>query len=312
MGISNRLNSGTPRIWVQEKLLFNNSSQEDIQETSQWFWDSVQDIIKDNSPVYMLLEHLDTFYQWYLEWICTLQDDKLIKVWQELLSSFTDNKTTIATTMRLMESHSDMSLCFLEFLFDQIPNNDTYTSINVFPNNFHQPYILQIVDERIKKWSITPKKVVLEIIESEPLTSRSIENIRQLQNKGIKIAIDDLLPHDPTDFKERWDSAKNYAMANLRSLLELGITPDIVKIDGHFMRNTFYTPPWDSIRIILWAEQKAQKLQDFLKEMDELGIFTIIEFIESKEHIEWLRKLWISAGGYQWMKLDRKKLEPNQ
>ncbi len=150
---------------------------------------------------------------------------------------------------------------------------DLAVSVNVSVANLDQPHFATDLIDQLRKAGVNPSVFEVEVTESALIKNRSHveEQLRTLQNAGIRVAID--------DFGTGYSS-----LSYLRHL-----PANIVKIDQSFIRN-------------LAEDLKGQTLVQHLIELSQrLGFRVVAEGVESKEAYEILR-CWRceEAQGY-WM-----------
>lgn len=156
--------------------------------------------------------------------------------------------------------------CFLFF-----SEKDVEFSINISEHDLREGYLKNHLQNLIDRYSIEPKRVVLEILEniSAQGSQEALEQLKGLKDMGIKIALDD------------FGSEKS----NFFRLQELNV--DYIKIDGLFIKNIHEND--NSYRITKTIKQLA----------DSMNAKAIAEFVHSKEVQDIVEKLEIEySQGY--------------
>lgn len=151
--------------------------------------------------------------------------------------------------------------------------NNFNISINITEydlNYFNFPHFFNSIDSKHKMF------FEFEILESvKNLSSKSINNLVYLNKEWCKLSVDDY-----------WST-----YSNLNRLIELShnwIYINYIKIDKDFLLNKKY--------------QELEKLVFEIKNFNK-DVHIIVEWIESKDDIEFLDSLWISI--FQWFYLSR-------
>jgi len=105
--------------------------------------------------------------------------------------------------------------------FKKFSTNEYEFSINITGEDLQLEYLEEFLLKYVKKYSIDPSRVVLEMLEDITTLTKGtyLEQLNKLREHGFKIAIDDF-------------GAEN---SNFSRLLE--IEPDYLKIDGAFIKN---------------------------------------------------------------------------
>ena len=148
---------------------------------------------------------------------------------------------------------------------------DLFISINLSLQQLKYPNFLQFVDDIIRKYGLSPEHVVFEITESITLTEdrELIQTLQQFKKRGYRLAIDDF--------------GKGYS--SIGYLRE--ITIDTIKIDKSYLWN-------------VTKDQTVARLTNAIIAMaDSLNIDVIVEGVEDKEHLNFIKKHpRIAAQGY--------------
>ena len=139
----------------------------------------------------------------------------------------------------------------------------SHFSINLTPDSLNKIDFLDNVFTLFRKYSITPKRIIFEIIESDIIDNANVTDVlRALRKAGSKIAIDDF-----------GTGASSYS--RLRTL-----DADILKIDGSFIRN------------ILTDEFSRCAVRSFCEVAKLKNMEVVAEFVENEE----IEKILITMG----------------
>ena len=94
-------------------------------------------------------------------------------------------------------------------------------SINITEDDLNRNYLAHYLQNRLQKYNIPPQRVILEILEGVSVSGKSnnIEQLKQLKQLGIRLAIDDF----------------GAEYSNFERLLELDV--DFLKIDAKYIKN---------------------------------------------------------------------------
>ncbi len=160
--------------------------------------------------------------------------------------------------------------------------NNYEFSINIAERDLHERYLCEFLEIKLKKYSIEPSRVTLEILESVTTTlhhDRIMDEILKLKKMGFKIAVDDF-------------GTEN---ANFSRLMEIDF--DYIKFDGVFIRGI----------------DKNEKLQMIVKSIvqlaNALGIETVAEYVENQSIYKIVKDCGVSyMQGYYLGKPDDKLL----
>lgn len=108
-----------------------------------------------------------------------------------------------------------------------LANTDAHFSINVSWQDLADPSLMTDLEDMMTKYGIAPERVTIEILEEALLANHSefVRKIARLKELGCKIALDDFGSEGSnfSRFEEAW-------------------WPDIIKIDGSFIRNVETDP----------------------------------------------------------------------
>ena len=145
-----------------------------------------------------------------------------------------------------------------------------YSSISFLESNF-----VEGIKSIIEEFELDPKFLVIEVTEGILIKNKEIvmNNIKKLQNLGIKVALD--------DFGTGYSSLQYLSVFNI----------DIVKIDRSFIKG------------VLTNKANNVLTRHVIEISNELGIKVVAEGIETKEQLEYLRELGCFLGqGYLFSK----------
>lgn len=142
---------------------------------------------------------------------------------------------------------------------------DFYISINLSPKQLLDPTLYEGIIMLTEKYSINPKLVVFEIIESTELMidSSIVDSINRLIGLGYKFAVDDF--------------GSGYSSIELLTQIDF----EIIKIDSTMVKNA-YT-----------STKKKAILEEFIKAFKNLKYRIVIEGIETKEDFDYINTLGI-------------------
>lgn len=183
-------------------------------------------------------------------------------------------------------------------VIDKIVNNELLNpgSINTLPHDILQEDFLDISYELIDN---APKeqRMIIEVVEKdfEWLDNAKMiaEKMKILQNRWVKVAIDDIYISHYTvaDKPSQW-------LENLQLLLNYGLIPNIIKIDWSRME-TLYDNRNNPLYQELIREYQIQ-LSKFRKIVGPDCII-VAERVNTHEEIAFAKSLW--CCGFQWFKL---------
>ena len=164
----------------------------------------------------------------------------------------------------------DITKIVIKKAFNYMKDKDYSFSINITEDDFSDGYLIEFLNEEVKKYNINPNRVYLEILEGISETSQDyIYQIKTLKDFGFKISIDDF-GTEYSNFERVQD-----------------ISADILKIDGKYIKDIDTNPK--SYKI-------AKIISLFAKEM---GMEIVAEFVHSKEVQEIVESLGINySQGY--------------
>lgn len=131
---------------------------------------------------------------------------------------YPDKFLNLANAMGLIKL---ITIIVMDRAFSHFQNSDKSISINITQFDLEYKDFSQLVEAKLKYYSIDPSRITFEILEnvSFDLGSQTLKTLQALKELGCQIAIDDFGVH----------------YSNLARLLE--IQPDFLKIDGWFIKN---------------------------------------------------------------------------
>ena len=140
---------------------------------------------------------------------------------------------------------------------------NSHFSINLTPDSLNKTDFLDNVFTLFRKYSVTPDRIIFEVIESDIIDNANVTDVlKALRKAGSKIAIDDF-----------GTGASSYS--RLRTL-----DADILKIDGSFIRN------------ILTDEFSRCAVRSFCEVAKLKKMEVVAEFVENEE----IEKMLIDMG----------------
>ena len=164
-----------------------------------------------------------------------------------------------------------MDLIVMEKAFQKLQNRDEKIFLNLTPKALIIPDYLLKVRNLVKKYKISPERIVFEITERDTIRNLSLleKFVLQLKSAGFKFAIDDF----------------GSGFSSFYYVKQLPI--DFVKIEGDFIKN------------LLKDEKDRAFVESIVTLCKKLNIKTVAEFAEEKDIIDEIRKLDIDlAQGY--------------
>lgn len=150
-------------------------------------------------------------------------------------------------------------------------------SINQTKLLFYKTDYVDRISEIVSRYNLNPNYIILEILEGLALddTKTFNYNIKRLHSKGFKVSLDDF----------------GSGHSSLSNLNELNV--DEIKIDRKFL--AFKGDDSDL--------QKVQLLDNIIAMVTSLGYKVIVEGVETKEHVEILKRMNCNyAQGYYFSK----------
>lgn len=141
-----------------------------------------------------------------------------------------------------------------------------YSSLSFLESNF-----IENIRSVLEEFKLTPEFLIIEITEEILIKNKEtvMNNIKKLQALGIEVALD--------DFGTGYSSLQYLSLFNI----------DIVKIDRAFIKDALVNKANDILT------------RHVIEISNELGIKTVAEGIETREQLEYLRKLGCYLGqGY--------------
>lgn len=150
-------------------------------------------------------------------------------------------------------------------------------SVNISRISMHNPNLVQMFQDLIKKYDLTPSLLQLEITESAYMTNPKLmrETIQRLQETGFTILMDDF----------------GSGYSSLNTLKEIQV--DILKVDMQFLPQ----------RDIDTSERSEKILSSVIRMAGWLGIPTIAEGVETEAQRDFLRGIGCDyVQGYYYAK----------
>ena len=140
---------------------------------------------------------------------------------------------------------------------------DMYLSVNISPKDFYFIDIYETFTSLVEQYEIDPKRLHLEITETSVMTDveQRIKIIEQLQAYGFIVEMDDF--------------GSGYSSLNM--LKEIHV--NVLKVDMVFLRKTTE------------MERSRKILRTIVVLAQELGMNTIVEGVETKEQLEFLKSI---------------------
>lgn len=141
--------------------------------------------------------------------------------------------------------------------------DDIYISVNISPKDFYLLDLYQIFTELIEKYEIDPRNLKLEITETAVMMDfkRQLELITRLREANFSVEMDDF--------------GSGYSSLNMLKDIQV----DVLKIDMAFLRKDKDT------------ERSKAILKTVINLSKELGIPIIMEGVETKEQVEFLKEM---------------------
>ena len=155
--------------------------------------------------------------------------------------------------------------------FRVFKNNNYEFSLNITEVDLNEGYLVSFLKRKVKEYNISPKRVVLEVLEgiSAKGMEYSLNQLRKLKEMGFKIAIDDF-------------GTQNSNFERVNSL-----NVDFIKIDGVFIKNIDKNEKSFSI---------VKTISDFAR---SIGAKTVAEFVHNKDVFDKIKSLGIDySQGY--------------
>ncbi len=105
--------------------------------------------------------------------------------------------------------------------FQEMSKNDYAFSINITEDDLNQYFLKEYLLEKTKEYSISPNRVILEVLEGISATGKTnhVQQLKKLKECGFRIAIDDF--------------GSEYS--NFERILDMEI--DFLKIDARYIKN---------------------------------------------------------------------------
>jgi diguanylate cyclase len=139
-------------------------------------------------------------------------------------------------------------------------------AVNVSPRQFTDPELIPLVDKMLRRYSLEPRSLALEVTESVAVDGRASGTIERLQAMGCKVGLDDF-------------GTGQSCLSYLRSL-----PVDFIKIDRSFVA-------------ALETDPKAVKVVATITAMaSDLGLVTVAEGIETAGQYDEVRRAGCLLG----------------
>jgi EAL domain-containing protein (putative c-di-GMP-specific phosphodiesterase class I)/DNA-binding response OmpR family regulator len=156
--------------------------------------------------------------------------------------------------------------------FQYFEGNPCNLSFNITESDLTEGYLVKFLEQKMDHYGFKAESITLEILENITLANRVdmiAEQIRELRNMGIKIAIDDF-------------GVEN---SNLSRLMHLEL--DYIKLDGMYVRN-------------IATQDKERQITECIANLAKsIDAKLIAEYVESEEILEVLRSCGVDfAQGY--------------
>lgn len=168
-----------------------------------------------------------------------------------------ESPLVLFSVARQMGKLYELEKIVLEKTFKQISENESSQNvfINFTPLTLGDPRFVEDIEAILKKYQkVSPKQVVLEVTEQDPIIQKEHfnKNLHLLRKLGFRLAVDDT----------------GIGYSTLHSILEIG--PEIIKIDRSVIQDI------DTNKV------KESMLKGLLLIAKEAGSYVIAEGIESK------------------------------
>lgn len=139
-------------------------------------------------------------------------------------------------------------------------------TVNMTDQDLQEPGLMEFIEKVLRKYEVNPIQLGLEILEEKSITNNELikERLFALHEKGMSIIIDDF----------------GAECSNFGQLINLPIS--VLKIDGIFIKDL----PQNSKHQII-----SETIVSFAKRLD---IFTVAEFVHSKEVLEKVKKMGVT------------------
>lgn len=163
------------------------------------------------------------------------------------------------------------------------------TTINTYMRDLSDPRFQLIIQEALDISPEMRKNLVFEILEYRygTINKQAIRNIKALKQYGFSIAVDDLYIGNNPD---------SMSKEILETLIEEGISPDFIKLDGSHMEDL---KEWKLDSILL---DNMKQLISYFSIQKNKPIL-IAEWVKNSEHGKYIQDIFWSCGldiWYQW------------
>jgi len=159
----------------------------------------------------------------------------------------------------------------IEKSFEKIANTDLSISINITTHDLEENYLIDFLDNNLKKNNLKESQITIEILEGieSQESEKHLNQLLELKSKGYEIAIDDF----------------GTGYSNFERVYQ--INPDFIKIDGIYIKNI--TTNLNSLNI-------TKSIINFAK---TINAKTIAEFVSSEEIYKKVKELGVDySQGY--------------
>jgi len=146
-----------------------------------------------------------------------------------------------------------------------------YVTVNLSTHQFHDPGLIEMIENSLLRSGVCPERLILEITESAALVnvSETLEVMEHLDRIGVRVALDDF--------------GTGFSSLSYLTLLQ----PRILKIDRSFVTPSHESPQNDTL------------LEAIISLGDKLNMISLAEGIETAAQLERLRALDCRLGqGY--------------
>jgi len=245
-------NEGKNRI----KFYNDNLNIEKLQQKIQEYSPIIREAIEENDVVPYFQPIVDNKTQTIHKFECLAR----IEHQGEIYSPF--HFIDIAQMIGLLPN---ITRIMIDKSFQMFQNNDYTFSINITEIDLNDNYLQDYLREKLQEYNIAPSRVILEVLEgiSTSGVANSLEQLKNLQEMGFSIAIDDF-------------GAQNSNFERVNSM-----NVDFIKIDGSFVKNIDHDAKSYSIVKTITEFSKsigAEVIAEFVhneavqKKVEELGI----------------------------------------
>jgi len=243
---------------------YNKSSSFLMQQKDNHFWtQEIKDALRDDRFI--------VYYQ-------PIYDTKKLKVTKyEALARMENVKGDIITpnffiapamTANLL---SRITRVIIDKSFKTFKDNDFNFSINVSEQDFQEKYLVDYLKYKCEFYDVSPQRIYLEILEEMSFNNSELfdSQVKQLQSMGFKFSIDD------------------FGVEKSNFSRFMGMSVDMIKIDGSFIRNMEHD------------ENSGFIIESIVALAQKLGAKTVAEYVENETTFNRLGSLGVDfAQGY--------------